>query len=170
MRSDGSLAELPERPGPRPRTTPHAPHSQIDQLVPPMERRRLGLAVIAQAEALADVSLGPSRRAPPGSIGFYLDEASCSADPDAFLLGREIAHVHLQDDGSLHAVLPPELHRLAIERGWAEPHPMAGMPTVSPRTVMLYAPRDDHDVDVIAGLVMAAWRAARVANERVEHD
>lgn len=170
MSSDGQPVNLPARSGPRPRTTPHAPHSQVDQLVPPVERRRLGLAVIARAEALADISLGPSRRAPPGSVGFYLDEASCCPNPDAFLLGREIAHVHLEDDGSLHAVLPPDLHRLAIERGWAEPHPMAGMPTVSPRTVMLYAPRDDHEVDVIAGLVLAAWRAARVVSERVAHD
>ena len=109
---------------------------------------------------MADIVTGPSRRAPPGTIGFYLQAAKCCDDGDAFLLGNEIAHVHLEDDGSLHAVLPQAVLDLALEAGWAEPHPMAGMPTVSPRTVMIYAPRTEEEVETIMLLLEQGYEAA----------
>lgn len=152
---------LVARKGPRPRTILEAPHSQVDQLLPPAERRMMSHALIAALADLADVSLAPSRRAPPGSVGFFLDRHHACGDPRAFLLGHEIAHVHLDDDGSLHAILPEPLRSEAIAQGWAEPHPFAGLPSVSPDTVMIYAPRDADEVEIIAGLVRQSWRNAR---------
>lgn len=151
--------ELPARVGPRPRTIPCLPHSQIDQIVP--DARALAAALIDRLSALGQVTLGGSLRAPPGSVGFYLDPHACCGDARAFLLGREFAHVHLEDDCSLHAILPEPLRGAGIAAGWAEAHPLAGQPTVSPDTVMLYAPRDAGEVAVIAGLVEASWRNAR---------
>ena len=151
--------DMPHRAGPRPRTIPCAPHSQVDQIAP--ESPRLASALIDQLAMLGDVRLGRSLRAPPGTVGLYLDPAACCADARAFLLGDEFAHVHLDDDCSLHAVLPEPLRSAAIAAGWAEPHPLAGQPTVSPDTVMLYAPRDQAEVDVLAALVEASWRNAR---------
>lgn len=107
------------------------------------------------------MTLGRSFRAPPGSVGFYLDAAACCDDRNAFLLGDEFAHVHLEDDCSLHVILPEPLRGTAIAAGWAEPHPLAGQPTVSPGTVMLYAPRDAEEVEVLAALVKASWANAR---------
>lgn len=151
---------LPARPGPRPQTTPCAPHSQIDQLPGRVDSLALSHALIAALAGLSHVSHAPSRRAPPGTIGLYLDPECSCADPRAFLLGFEFAHLHLEDDGSLHAILPEPLRSEAIDRGWAEPHPLAGQPTVSPDTVMLYAPRDAHEVEIVAGLVRRSWRNA----------
>lgn len=99
-------------------------------------------------------------RAPPGTIGFYINEGAACADRDCFLLGHEFAHVHVDDDGSLHVILPEPQRTVAIESGWAEPHPLAGQPTVSPYTVMLYAPRDEAEVDIIGGLVEISWSNA----------
>lgn len=151
--------DLPPRRGTRPQTIPCAPHSQIDQIVP--EARELAMQLVATLAALDQVSLGGSLRAPPGSVGFHLAHHDCCADRRAFLIGDEFAHVHLDDDCSLHAILPEPLRSAAIDAAWAEPHPLAGQPTVSPDTVMIYAARDAAEVTVIAGLVRASWQNAR---------
>lgn len=151
----------PPRPGPRPRTTPHAPHSQLDQLPPRNLSRALSRALAAELAALPDTSVGGSPRAPRGTIGFHLDAERRRGSEDAFLLGREFAHVHVEDDGSLHAILPEPLRAQAIAAGWAEPHPLAGQPTVSPDTVMIYAPRDEDEVAVVLALVRRSWANAR---------
>jgi Family of unknown function (DUF5519) len=149
---------LPTRHGPRPRTTPCAPHSQIDQI--PTDMRALCLQVIEAVSGLDHVELGGSRRAPPGTVGLYMSPEHATNTERCFLLGHEFAHVHLEDDGSLHLILPEPLRTAAIEAGWAEPHPMAGLPTVSLDTVMLYAPRDAKEVATIAGLVRSSWANA----------
>jgi hypothetical protein len=155
---------VPQRRGPRPRTTPHAPHSQVEQIPPPAERLALSRVLVAALAPLDGVRLGGSCRAPPGTIGLYLDP-SCACDRErAFLLGHEFAHVHVDDDGSLHAILPEPLRTEAMAAGWAEPHPFAGQPTVSPDTVMIYAPRDGDEVAVVADLVRRSWANARVAH------
>ena len=153
---------VPPRAGPRPRTTPHAPHSQIDQVLPEPERLMLSRLLIDALAPLAGVSLGGSYRAPPGTVGLHLDAACAGTDARAFLLGREFAHVHVEDDGSLHAILPEPLRSAAMTAGWVEPHPLAGQPTVSPDTVMIYAPRDEAEVATVAALVRRSWENARV--------
>lgn len=155
----GMAETLPQRAGVRPRTIPCAPHSQIDQIVP--EARSLAADLIERLAGLDHVTLGHSLRAPPGSVGFYLDRAQCCGDGKAFLLGDEFAHVHLDDDCSLHVILPEPLRSAAMAAGWAEAHPLAGQPTVSPDTVMLYAPRDAGEVGVLADLVEASWMNAQ---------
>ena len=153
-------ADLPARTGPRPNTDKRPPHSQIDQLVETAERRVLSGLLAAKIAQLPDVITGGSRRAPPGTTGFHMSTHPPSCAERAFLLGAEFAHVHTDDDGSLHTVLPEPLRSAAIERKWAEPHPLAGMPTVSPDTVMLYAPRDLDEVAIIVALVRCAWQNA----------
>lgn len=159
-------SDLPAREGPRPKTDKRPPHSQIDQLVETGVRRVLNDLLVAQVALLPDVLTGGSRRAPPGTTGFHMSPHPPACAERAFLLGAEFAHVHTEDDGSLHTVLPEPLRSVAIEKNWAEPHPFAGMPTVSPDTVMLYAPRDAGEVEIIAALVRCAWEnAARAAKK-----
>lgn len=153
--------ELTPRRGPRPCTTPHAPHSQVDQIMPRAERVALSRMLIEALAPLDGVRLGSSRRAPPGTIGLHLDPGCACDSARAFLLGHEFAHVHLEDDGSLHAILPEPLRGKAMTAGWAEPHPLAGQPTVSPDTVMIYAPRDAEEAATVAGLVRGSWENAR---------
>ena len=63
-------------------------------------------------------------------------------------------------DGSLHAALPPEVAEEAIEKGWAEQHPVAQMDYIPRNVVMIYAPRDTEEVEVVARLVMESYRYA----------
>ena len=150
---------LPHRVGARPSTTRTNPHSQLDQRPSWMAVER----VVKAAADLPDVTLGASLRAPPGTIGLRLEARSAHGGEHAFLLGREFAHVHPMPDGSLHLTLPPSVRGEALSKGWAEPHPMAGRPTVSPPIVMVYAPRDEAEADVASRLVHASREFAKGA-------
>lgn len=147
---------LPPRLGPRPRTTAINPHSQLDQQPP----RLVIDALIARLSAMPGVAVGPSLRAPFGTVGFHLPRAAARGPAAAFLIMQEFAHVHAAPDGSLHLTLPPGLREAVIAAGWAEPHPLAGHPTVSPQTVMVYAPRDVVETGLVTELVEAARRYA----------
>lgn len=149
---DDRSATLPPRRGPRPETTDTNPHSQIDQ----QPGSPLSDALLDRLADMHDVRFGPSMRAPRGTVGLHLEAERTSDDPDAFMLEREFAHVHPVPDSSLHMVLPEPLRSAAIEAGWAEPHPMAGRPTISKDIVLVFAPRDAGELDVVEGLVRAA--------------
>jgi phospholipase/carboxylesterase len=62
--------------------------------------------------------------------------------------------------------MPPEIAQVAIRKGWAEQHPVARMGFTSPNVVMIYdvvmiyAPRDVEEIEVVAGLVVEAYRYA----------
>jgi luciferase-like monooxygenase len=76
------------------------------------------------------------------------------------MIGREFAHIHPMPDGSMHAALPPELAEEAIEKGWAEQHPVARMGHISPNVVMIYAPRNAGEIEIVAELVAESYRYA----------
>ena len=130
-------------------------------MLPAQERLDTSWRLIEALAGLDGVQVGRSYRAPPGTVGLHLDAGCACAEERRFLLGREFAHVHVEDDGSLHAILPEPLRSEATAAGWAEPHPLAGQPTVSPDTVMIYAPRDVGEVAVVAALVRRSWENAR---------
>jgi hypothetical protein len=73
------------------------------------------------------------------------------------MIEREFAHLHPGRDQSLHATLPPDLAEAAIEAGWAELHPVARMGYIPATTVMLYAPRDLDELEVVYGLILASY-------------
>ncbi len=70
------------------------------------------------------------------------------------------ADIHPMPDGSLHAALPPEVAEEAIEKGWAEQHPVARMGYIPRNVVMIYALRDTEEVEVVASLVVESSRYA----------
>lgn len=149
---------LPARPGPPPAYTRSNPQTQLDQ----QPDHPLSAALIAAVRTWPGVALGHSLRAPPGTVGFFLDTPS-EQPPEAFLLGREFAHVHPYPDHSLHMVLPDPLRGEAIAKGWAVPHHLAGATSVSPYTVLVFAPRDAAELAVVTALVEGAFSFARGA-------
>ena len=152
----GSRA-LPRRAGGRPSTTPTNPHQQLDQHpTDPALRADLARRVFA----LPDVEERPSVVSVPGARALWLRAEASAGPPEAFLGGREFAHLHPGDDQSLHAMLPKELAQAAIAAGWAEPHPVARTGGLPPTAVMLYAPRDHAELDIVYGLVLASYRFA----------
>ncbi len=145
---------LPRRPGSRPRTTDINPHVQLDQQPDRATIDRLTDRLFA----LPGVTERPSMISVPGARALWLEEGITGGNSRAFLVGREFAHVHPEPDGSLHTSLPPEVAADAIEAGWAEQHPLARH--FHPGLVMLYAPRDEDEVEVVVGLIVDALRFA----------
>jgi hypothetical protein len=147
---------LPERAGHRPRTTPTNPHTQLDQNPEEVLVRELAQKVFA----LSDVEERPSAISVPGAQALWLRDEVPAGPQEAFMIGREFAHIHPLPDGSLHAALPPELAEEAIEKGWAEQHPVARMGYIPPNVVMIYAPRNAGEIEIVAGLVTESYRYA----------
>ena len=148
---------LPRRRGPAPATTRQNPQQQLEQ-IPDQENYEAFHQIVT---AWPGVIKRPSLRAPMGTVGLFLADPDANGPDEAFLLGTEFAHLHPLPDGSLHMVLPPSVHAATIEAGWGIPHPMAGMPTVSPQTILIYAPRDAAEREVVRQLIAAAERYAR---------
>jgi hypothetical protein len=150
--------QLPTRREPRPRTTPTNPHTQLDQQP---EDRRLRDELARRLFALEGVEERPSAISVPGARALWLAEDVEAGPPEAFLVGREFAHLHPHPDESLHAMLPPALAAEAESAGWAEPHPVARLGLIPETAVMIYAPRDEAELDVVERLVRASYEFAR---------
>ena len=152
------MPPLPTRAGDRPRTTPTNPHTQLDQQ--PTDLRWVE-ELAKRVFALPGVLDEPSRISVPGARALILAPGEPTGPPEAFLIEREFAHLHPAPDHSLHAMLPPELVDEAIEAGWAELHPVALRGLIPRTAVMLYAPRDEAELDVVERLVRASHGFAR---------
>jgi hypothetical protein len=151
------MTTLPRRQGPRPATTPTNPHTQLDQQpVDQEQRERLAETLFS----LPGVVERPSQISVPGARALWLAEGA-DGPPEAFMIGSEFAHLHPRADQSLHAMLPSELAEEAIAAGWAEPHPMARLGLIPGTAVMVYAPRDDAEREVVEKLIRASHAFAR---------
>ncbi|KAI8718812.1 hypothetical protein NCS52_00661200 [Fusarium sp. LHS14.1] len=145
---------LPYRAGPRPIVAGIAPQRQIDQHGSPVCYR----AVRKSMEKLA------SRI--PKKFG---TERSCLEKHGLALFARhplqtncqgEIVHVH-DSDHSMHMCLHPDDIKEVLDKGWGQRHPLAWRSRylkspVSPDFVMIYAPRDDEELQVICNVIEAA--------------
>ena len=123
---------------------------QIDVALEPAVDRELRRQVYALPGVLDRTSVISI----PGARALWLADDVDLKKPEAILRGREFAHIH--PDGSLHATLPQDLAREAIEAGWGEPHPIArqlGMPGL----VMLYTPLTIQELDVVVRLVVDSY-------------
>lgn len=96
----------------------------------------------------------------PGARALVLEAAAARGPETSFMVGREFAHLHPAPDESLHIVLPRDVATAAIAAGWAEPHPLAARMQGPSIPVMVFAPRNDEEVDVVAGLVERSYREA----------
>lgn len=157
---DGLMDPLPRRKGPKPVTSLGMPHQQLDQQP---DQQRLRDALAQRVFALPDVVERPSGVSVPGARALVLEEDAAHGPDDAFMVGREFAHLHPPPDQSLHMALPRDIAQAAIDAGWAEPHPLAARMHGSSIAVMVFAPRTDDEVDVVARLVEASYRNATSA-------
>ena len=155
-------APIARRSGPKPATSLGMPHQQLDQQPQDSSpREALALRVFALPGVLEERS-GVSV---PGARALVLDVTAAHGPDTSFMVGREFAHLHPSPDESLHIVLPRDLAAAAIEAGWAEPHPLAARMHGPSIAVMVFAPRNDEEVAVVAGLVEASYRNAIGAEE-----
>ena len=148
---------LQTRRGTPPRTTPAYPHEQLTQNGPTSLQERL----YERARALPGVSLpgvleGSNWVSTPGSRVFLLEPEYAEGPSEAFLSGGEFAHLH--PDGSLHLTLPRELGDEVVVQGWGEVHIDTGTWRGSPIFMMIYAPRDEDELESV-------WSVFRMSYE-----
>lgn len=148
---------LVPRRGPRPRTTDELPHSQLDQQ--PADSRHVDI-ILAEALTWPAVIGQPSAISVEGARALALVDGITGGPAEASMIGLEFCHVHAQGDFSLHATLPVPLAEAAERAGWAEPHYLVQTGQVPPTVVILYAPRDEGEREVILGLVRASYEFA----------
>lgn len=92
----------------------------------------------------------------PGARAFVLGEDPAGGPPEAFMVGREFAHLHPPTDGSLHMMLPLDLAEAVDAHGWGELHPAARMGVIPPTAMMVYGPRDEGELEVVWELLRAS--------------
>ena len=145
---------IPERRGERPVTTSpsadHAyPHQQVTQVAPVDLQDEL----VARAASLPGVEISDSCVSVPGTRAFRLDIDLAQGPAEAFQCENEFAHIHPPGDGSLHIALPDTVRNASREAGWGEPHPISG-------TMLIYGPRDTHELETVWQILLSSYRDA----------
>lgn len=144
---------LPFRTGERPLTRKGTPHQQLDQnpdlsIYKKLHELLFSIPDVIEMDSLISV---------PGARALWLNSEDSSLE-DAFMIGREFAHLHPPYDGSLHIMAPPNWVDEIISKGWGEKHPLAG--EFFDNALMIYAPRNEEEIKIVYNIVLLSyWRA-----------
>lgn len=149
--------QIPVRAGERPVTTEWIPHQQISD----NPSSALHAATRERFLALAGCDLGPSLISVPGATALFVPECEHCRQA-AMMRGREFAHIHPGSDGSFHMVLDASSAAHVMAQGWGELHPLCLTGELTEQVLMVYAPRDEAEIDVIMEIA-AASRAYAVS-------
>lgn len=149
VRSITSWALPQARLGPRPKTRDVVPHQQLDQWPPREIVEQLGHCVLD----LPHVYARQSRMACPETRALSLPDEFAHGPDEAFIDGSEFCHLHPPPEGSVHLTLPSPLRQLIVHVGWGEDHPMVRAGVLGTSLVMIYAPRDERELNVVARLI-----------------
>ncbi|PSN59730.1 hypothetical protein BS50DRAFT_449851, partial [Corynespora cassiicola Philippines] len=155
---------LPSRSGSRPLVQGIAPQRQQTQ-------KSTGPVYAALVAGLHGLARDPANR--------LLERTSCfekhseglfASTPITRTCGGEVCHAH-PSDGSMHLSLHPADARIVLEAGWGERHPLAKggwFRRYVPREfTLVYAPRDEAEVEVVMHIVAAAvWWVSGIDVER----
>jgi hypothetical protein len=154
-----SKTALKHRDGPRPTIIARTmPQRQRPEKIEPQARQRLQSMMRSLAEQypeLLEVKLSMTEGRTTEAIYAKPDLATLnplSKDP---ILKGEIAHAHPKEN-SLHVWLSDPDARTVIEAGWGERFPLK---SVKSGWIMVYAPRNEDELDVVEEIVKAgiAW-------------
>lgn len=115
--------------------------------------------LIGIAQSFANVRMGKSAVSFPETTAFLLSPTiGNNSPPEAFMAqGYEFAHLHAQNDGSLHMCLPVTSLKEVYAKGWGEPHPIAGKFGFPKTIAMIFGPRDEGEFATVAGLLQMSY-------------
>ncbi|GJC95959.1 hypothetical protein CH63R_02095 [Colletotrichum higginsianum IMI 349063] len=154
------VKQVPQRRGDRAELGGIVPHRQLSQHAPVRMReyiQNLFANAVTQNRTLLESKLSLYERNNPALFVSAPVLASSPAVPAASRTARgEIGHYH--GDLSVHMYLSPADARLAVEKGWAERHRLAlprgsllaGRFRVADSYLMIYGPRDEDEMEVLA--------------------
>ena len=148
-----SKMNLPTRQGPKPETTSSIPHSQLTQHGSDDVIEKLH----AWCFSLPSVNDEHSTISVPGARALVMcDGVNCNQD--AFMIGREFAHIHPHpDNGSMHVQLTAEDAEEVVQTGWGEDHFLVTMGRLPKGLVMVFSPRDDAELDAVKTIVRRSY-------------
>lgn len=147
---------LPQRRGPAPKTLQRLPHSQLNQHGPDHVIEMLH----DWCFALPDIKNEDSGISVPGSRALVLKDG-VAGNPDAFMVGREFAHIHPKpDNGSLHLVLPAADVETIKQSGWGEDHYLVTQGQWPTGLVMVFSPRDETELKVVIAIIGRSYEFA----------
>lgn len=153
------ILSLPSREGPRPRTTDRLPHSQLTQHGPDDIIAKLH----AWCFALPSVNNEHSAISVPGARALVLHEGK-DCNHDAFMVGREFAHIHPHpDSGSMHVKLTAKDARAVVEAGWGEDHYLVTQGHYPAGLIMVFSPRNEGELEVVKTIVTRSYDFATAA-------
>ncbi len=159
---------LPKRRGERPRVEGVAPQRQQTQ--------RSEASIYAQLVGRIHITaVDPRNRLIERTSCFEKHSSGLfTSDPITRTCGGEICHAHASD-GSMHMTLHPADANLMLENGWGERHPLARggwcRRFVPKEFVLVYAPRDEAEVDIVMRIVAASiWWVSGIDVHKDEED
>ncbi|CAL2077255.1 hypothetical protein T190607A01A_10501 [Tenacibaculum sp. 190524A05c] len=140
-----TLKNLPEREGERPKTTNTNPHTQLDQ-------QPVNIQYVEQlkdwAFNLGNIEKRASLISVPGAEAMFMEQEHACEKCNAFMIGNEFAHFHPRPDYSMHLGLTQKDATVFISKGWGEWHPLIKKGFLPPNIIMLYAPRNESELEV----------------------
>ena len=107
-----------------------------------------------------------SRMASPDTTALWLPDHIAGGPPEAFIDGHEFCLLHPRPEYGIHLTLPKNVREDAMRLGWAEPHPLTRLQVMPQTLVMVYAPRNDEELDMVFGLIRCSWEFAADASGR----
>ncbi|MFJ8086512.1 luciferase family protein [Streptomyces sp. NPDC096205] len=113
---------------------------------------------MAHARRLPGVFTSPSLVSEPGSPALRIDRRDRPFE--AFLHPAVDEFGHLHRAGFPHLTVPVTALPLLTELRWTEPHPISRRAGVPDSIVMLYAPRDEDELEVAATVLRASYEQA----------
>jgi hypothetical protein len=144
--------DLPNRHGKRPMTIGDPLHVQCCDHGDERALRHL----LSEVSTWPDVEEAPSPLAGPEMTSLLVAEDVATGDPSVFIAGREFARV-LFDPLTLYLSLPLSCAHWAIIRGWAEPHYASSSGLIPPGIMVVYTPRDKHELTVCRSLFWISY-------------
>lgn len=158
-----TLKKLPKRSGPRPHIAPFAiPHRQTDQHND-TTIRKLEISMVEDFSRSKEYPLAYKQSFFERHNKALFVRDSVNGNPTMMpITHAEIGHVH-PTDGSMHMILSPSDAKIVIMSGWGELHGLAGQTfapgrQLAPGYMMIYAPRDKRELEVVKQIMGAAIR------------
>ena len=143
---------LPNRRGKRPVTIRGPLHVQCGDHGDGIALRHL----VDEVLAWPDIEAGPLPVGSADLVSLQVGEEVATGDPSVFITGREFGRV-LFGAPTIYLALPLSCAHWAIIRGWAEPHFSSSFGLVPPGVMVVYTPRDEHEVAVCRSLFWVSY-------------
>ena len=156
-----AFQNLPSRKGPRPATLRGPLHIQCDGHGDPQHLGKLTSAVLSWPYVETNV---PGENS-SNTIPLRLQETATGYNFAAFISPREFARV-LLGAPTIYLALPLVCAHWVIVRGWGEPHYLCSHGLMPPGTLVVYTPRDQHELSICYSLFLAAYTAVSELSNR----